>query len=100
MERTVFLGRPHQLSQLCISAWNINGVETKLEGKMVQDLLHVYDLICLNKVKTPLDVFFPGYMTHKSAVRGSDQRGGAVLLIKNVLSSFIARVNVKIKDQI
>lgn len=60
-------------------------MKTKLEGKVVQDLLYKYDLICLNEIKTPLEVYFPGYVTYKSAVRGSNQRGGTVLLIKNVI---------------
>ena len=100
MEPTFFRDRPQQLSQLCILSWNINGVKTKLEEKVVQDLLYKYDLICLNEVKTPLEVHFPGYVTYKSAVRGSNQRGGTALLIKNVLSSLIAGVNVRIEDQI
>ena len=101
MEQTVFLDRPQQLSQFFLS-WNINGVKTKLEGKVVQDLLYKYDLICLNEVKKPLQVYFIGYVayTGKSVARGSNQRGGTVLLIKNVLSSLIASVNVRIEDQI
>ncbi len=100
MEPKVFLDRPQQLSQLCILSWNINGVKTKLEGEVVEDLLYKYDLICLNKVKTPLEVYFPDYVTYKSTVRGSNQCSGTVLLIKTVLSSLIASVNVRIEDQI
>ena len=100
MEPTVFLDGPQLLNQLCILSWNINGVKTKLEKKIVQDLLCKYDVICLNEVKTPLEVYFPGYVAYKSAVRGSNQRGGTVLLIRNMLASLIASVNVRIEDQI
>ncbi len=78
----------------------MNGVKTKLENKHVHDLLQNFDIISLNEVKIPLAVSFPGYISYKSCVRGSPERGGTVLLIKNYLSNSIVSVDVDIEEQV
>ena len=83
-----------------ILSWNINGVKTKLEKTVVQNLFYNYDLISLNEVKTPLPVSLPGYVTFASNARGSPERGGTVLFIKNHLSKCITNVDTSIEDQI
>ena len=54
----------------------------------------------LNEVKTLLAVSFPGYVSFKSTVRGSLQRGGTVLLVKNHLAKLISSVDTSVEDQI
>lgn len=100
MEARGFLGGPPQAGILNILSWNINGVKTKLEKKIVHDLLSKYDIVSLNEVKTPLSVSFPGFVSYKSSVRGSPHRGGTVVLIKNYLTNLIAKVDTCIDDQI
>ena len=100
MESAVFITRPQHGRTIKILSWNINGAKTKLEKKHVVELLQRYDIISLNEVMTPLPVVFPGYVSYKSSVRGSDERGGTVLLIKNYLSKSIVSVDVGIQDQI
>ncbi len=100
MEPAVFLGRPQHVRVIKILLWNVNGVETKLEKKHVHDFLQNFDIISLNKVKTPLTVSFPGCISYKSCVRGSPERGGTVLLVKNYLSNSIVSVDVDIEEQV
>lgn len=82
--------RPQHVRTLKVLSWNINGVKNKLEKKIVQNLVQKYDIISLNEVKTPLSISFPGYNSFKSSVRGSWERGGTVIFIKNYLSDAIA----------
>ena len=88
------------MKSVSILSWNINSVRTKLEKDSVRDLLYKYDLISLNEIKTPLPVSLPGYVTFTSSVRGTPERGGTVLLIKNYLSKWIANVDTSVEDQI
>ncbi len=81
-------------------SWNINGVKTKLEKNCVQEFLLKYDIIGLNEVKTASSVSFPGYFTYRSAVRGSKERGGTVLLVKNYVSHLVAEIDTSIEEQI
>ena len=66
----------------------------------MKNLLYKYDIISLNEVKTPLSVSLPGYITYRSSVRGSCDRGGTVLLVKNYVSKFIKKVDTRVDDQI
>ncbi len=83
LESSVFLVGPQQASILSILSWNINGIKTKLDKYNVINLLYKYDKISLNEVKTPLPVSLPGYVSYRSNVRGSCDRGETVLLVKN-----------------
>ncbi len=49
---------------------------------------------------TPLPVIFPGYFSNKSSVRGSLERGGTVISIKNYSSKSIDSVDVGIEKLI
>ena len=88
------------MKSVSILSWNINSVKTKLEKNSVRDLLYKYDLISLNEIKTPLPVSLPGYVTFTSSVRGSPERGGTVLLVKNHLSKCIINIDTSVEDQI
>ena len=99
MEPAVFLG-PQEARTVSIISWNLNGVKTKLEKDNVKELLYRYDVISVNEVKTPLSISLPGYVTYRSAVRGSSERGGTVLFIKNHVSKLISSVDTNIEDQI
>ena len=88
------------MMQLKIISWNINGVHTKLEKDNVQRVLSIYDIICLNEVKTSLNVSFPGYIAYKSISKEAPHRGGTVVLIKSYLRPLIIRVDVSICDQV
>ena len=96
----MFLIGPQHINTFKVISWNINSVKTKLEKKPVQDLLNNYDIISLNEVKTGLPVSFPGYVSYKSVVRGSSERGGTVVLIKNYLYNSIMYVDTSIDEQI
>ncbi len=74
------------MKSVSILSWNMNSVRTKLEKDSVRDLLYKYDLISLNEIKTSLQVSLPGYVTFTGSVKGTSERGGTVLLIKNHLS--------------
>ena len=100
MERAVFLGGPQQVRTVSIISWNLNGVKTKLEKDNVKELLYRYDVISVNEMKTPSSISLPGYVTYRSAVRGSSERGGTVLFIKNYVSKLISSVDTNIEDQI
>ncbi len=75
------------MKSVSIISWNINSVRTKVEKGNVRDLSCKYDLLSVNEVKTPLSVPLPGYVTFKSSVRGSPERGGTVVLVKNTSPS-------------
>ena len=81
METAIFLSEPQCVRYIKILSWNINGAKTKLEKKKLQEVLLNYDIISLNEVKKSLAVSFPGYVFHKSAMRGSQERRGTVLLV-------------------
>lgn len=101
MEPTViFLSETVRKRELKVISWNVNGVRTKLEKNVVVDMLKVYDVISLNEVKTQMPVLFPGYVSYKSDVRGSKERGGTVVLIKNYLFKDIASVDTSVKEQV
>ena len=100
MEPTIFLSGPQYLSTMKVVSWNINGVRTKLDKKPVQDFLRNYDIISLNEVKTSLLVSFPGYVSYKSEVCGSSERGGTVVFINNCFSEFILNVDNSIQEQV
>ena len=100
MEPTVFLSGPQHLNTMKVMSWNINGVRTKLEKKNVQDFLRNYDIISLNEVKTSLHVSFPGYVSYKSEVCGSAERGGTVVFIRNCFAEFILDVDTSIQEQV
>ena len=51
-------------------------------------------------MKTPLLISLPGYVTYRSIVRGSSERGGTVLFIKNHISKLISSVDTSVEDQI
>ena len=70
------LNRPQQTRSIRIVSWDINSVHTKLEKANVQELLNDFDVICFNEIKTSLPVNFPGYVSYKSKVIGSADRGG------------------------
>ena len=100
METTVFLSRPQHEQSIKNLSWNVNGVKTKLEKGGVQNLLLNYDLISSNEVKTPLQVNFPGYVSYKSDVMGSSERGGTVLMVKNYLVKEIVSIDTSVKEQV
>ena len=66
----------------------------------VQSVLLNYDIISLNEVKTSLPVSFPGYVSFKSEVRGSAERGGTVILVKDYLSKYVTDLDINKEDQI
>ena len=86
MESSGFLVWPQLIRDLKITSWNVNGVFTKLEKECVMRFLHNFDVICLNEVKTSLFVSLPGFVTYRSSIAGSGDRGGTVVCIKNSLS--------------
>lgn len=47
-----------------------------------------------------MSVSFPGYRSYKSAVRGSSQRGGTVVMVKNYLYDHIRNIDTSVEDQI
>ena len=100
MEPAVFLRGPQQARSVSIISWNLNGVKTKLEKDNVKELLYHYDVISVNEVKTLLSISLPRYVTYRSAVRGSSERSGTVLFIKNHVSKLILSVDTNIEDQI
>ena len=75
MEPAVFLGGPKQARTVSIISWNLNGVKTKIEKDNVKELLYRYVVISVNEVKIPLSISLPRYVTYRSAVRGSSERG-------------------------
>ncbi len=83
-----------------VISWNINNVYTKLEKRNVQEMLLDYDLISLNEVKTSLPVTFPGYVTYRSKMVGSVNRGGTVLLVKNYMEKYIESLDISVVDQV
>lgn len=91
---------PQLIRDLKITSWNVNGVFTKLEKECVMRFLHNFDVICLNEVKTSLFVSLPGFVTYRSSIAGSGDRGGTVVCIRNSLSYLIHTVDVSIGDQV
>ncbi len=83
-----------------ILSWNINKVCTKFEKVHVQQLLLEYDVISITEVKTSLPVSLPGYVTFRSKVVGSADRGGTVVCIKNWLSHYVFNIDTGIGDQV
>ncbi len=55
-----FLDSPQCITNVKILSWNLNSVCTKLEKSYVRQLLYEYDIISINKVKTPLTVILSG----------------------------------------
>ena len=100
MEPFVFLEQPQRTVQLNIMSWNINGVHTKLEKTNIQTLLCDYDIVCLNEVKTSINISFPGYVTYMSINKSVPHRGGTAVLIKSYLEALISSIDVSICDQI
>lgn len=74
-------------------SWNINGICTKLEKENVKRLLLDYDVISVNEVKTDIPVHFPGYITLKSKVVGSADRGGTIVFVKNSIAPLVHDVD-------
>ncbi len=96
-----FLGRPHQTKKLLkILSWNINGVKTKIEKNDVISFLLQFDIVSLNEVKTPLHTCLPGYIAFKSYDKINAHRGGAVVMIKDCLSTEVISVDTSIEDQV
>ncbi len=81
-------------------SWNVDDVCTKLEKSNVQQLLCQYDIIFINKVKTPLPVILSGCKSYKSNVAGSADRGSTVVFVKNWLSEAVFGVDTSIGDQV
>ena len=59
-----------------------------------------YDIVCLNKVKTPLRVCLPGYVSYVSNIKISLHRGGTVVMVKNYLAQSTLRVDTGTEDQV
>ena len=78
----------------------MNGVCTKLEKANVHHSLCEYDIISINKVKTPLPVTLSGSKSYRSDVVGSAARGGTVVLVTNWLSESVFGVDTSIRDQV
>ena len=78
MEPTPFLTRPQ--NYISIISWNINSAKTKLEKNIVSGVINQYDIICLNEIKTPLSVSYPGYVSIISREIGNPNRGGTCVL--------------------
>ena len=74
-----------QMKSFNIMSWNINGIRTKIEKPIVQQLLLQYDVICLYEVKTKMNISFPGYVVYRSLESTSTHRGGTVLFVKNTV---------------
>ena len=91
---------PQRATELKIMSWNVNGVFTKLEKKHVLKELTQYDVISLLEVKTSLPVRIPGYMSYRSAVVGSSERGGVVVCVRNSLAQWVHSVDVMTGDQV
>ena len=100
MEPFVFLEQPQRTVQLNIMSWNINEVHTKFEKTNIQTLLCDYDIVCLNEVKTSINISFPGYVTYMSINKSVPHRGGTAVLIKSYLEALISSIDVSICDQI
>ena len=89
-----------QMKSFNIMSWNINGIRTKIEKPIVQQLLLQYDVICLYEVKTKMNISFPGYVVYRSLASTSTHRGGTVLFVKNCLNKMISNVDVSKCDQL
>lgn len=100
MVPTGFFNYPQRLNRLRLISWNINGIYTKLEKENVIQLLSNYDVISFNEVKTNSRVAFPGYVTYRSKVCGSAERGGTVVCVRNSLSHLVYSVDLSIDDQV
>ena len=98
MDTTSFLRRPQ--GSLSIISWNINSVKTKIEKNHVESVLNVYDIICLNEIKTKLSVSFPGYVSYISYDKVNGNRGGTCVLIKDYLKRYVFDMDVSIADQV
>ena len=83
-----------------IISWNINGVKTKLEKKVVQKMLLNFDIICLNEVRTSLTISFPGYVGYKSSVHGPSHRGGTIIFLKNPIVRTVINADTSIDGQV
>ena len=81
-------------------SWNINGTYTKLEKENIIQLLTNYDVISFNEVKANSRIAFPGYVTYRSKVCGSAERGGTVVCVRNSLSHLVTFVDLSIDDQV
>ncbi len=90
--------RPQHTERIKIMSWNVNGVRTKLESDVQSTMLEC-DIISLNEVKTSLSVSFPGYVTYKSDVKVSAERGGTALLVKDYISKYVTSVDTSVEDQ-
>lgn len=78
----------------------MNGVRTKLEKNIVQQMLSKFDIISLNEIKTPLAVSFPGYVSYISIDKNHSQRGGTCVFVKHYLSAYVLSVDTSITDQV
>ena len=56
--------------------------------------------MCLNEVKTGLNISFPGYVTYMSIDKKAPHRGGTAVLIKSYLEKLIISIDISICDQI
>ncbi len=99
MEPAGFLNQT-QCATIKIISWNINGAKTKLEKAIVQSVLFEYNLISLDEVKTSLPVSLPGYLSLRSNINGSAERGGTTVLVKNYLAKNVVSVQTDVRDQI
>ncbi len=59
-----------------------------------------YDVIGINEVKTEEPVHFPGYVTFRSMVTQSSNRGGTVVLVRNCIVPFVHKVDTSVNDQV
>ncbi len=66
------------MDKLKIISWNASGIQTKVEKDNVMQVLIQYDIVCLIEVKTGLPVMIPGYVSCRSAMVGTPERGVVV----------------------
>ena len=62
--------------------------------------MNVYDIICLNEIKTNLPVLYPGYVSYISIDRVNSHRGGTCVLIKQYLNKYVFDMDVSFVDQV
>ncbi len=59
-----------------------------------------YDVIGINEVTTEEPVHFPGYVTFRSMVTQSSNRGGTVVLLRNCIVPFVYEVDSSVSNQV
>ena len=75
-----------------IASWNIQSVKDKLNEKLVREMLHVYDVVFLSKIKTTAKISCTGLEVFQHPAK-QGHRGGVALLVKPGLCKFVRNLD-------